>query len=46
MVQMHHNPGICGARMYRSDCPCLRNSSKERKPVLHCEEFDNSEPRA
>ena len=42
MVQINNNSGICGTCIYRSDCLYLRKSAKEGKPVLHCEEFDDS----
>jgi hypothetical protein len=41
MVQIPNNLGICGTCMYRSDCLYLKKRSKEGKPVLYCEEFDD-----
>jgi len=45
MAQTPNNQGICETCMCRSDCLYLRNSSKEGRPVLHCEEFDDSSSR-
>jgi len=42
MVQELNARGICVTCIYRSDCLSLKNSMKEGKPVLHCEEFDDS----
>jgi len=45
MDQELNAQGICGTCIYRSDCLSLKNSMKEGRPVLHCEEFDNSASR-
>jgi len=42
MVQELNDRGICGTCIYRSGCLSLRNSMKEGKPILHCEEFGES----
>lgn len=42
MVQELVDRGICGTCIYPSNCLSLKNSMKEGKPVLHCEEFDDS----
>ena len=42
MVQELNAQGICGTCIYRSDCLSLKNSMKEGKPVLNCEQFDDS----
>ena len=42
MVQELNDLGICGTCVYRSGCIYLRNSMKEGKPILQCEEFDGS----
>ena len=42
MVQERNAQGLCGTCIYRSDCHSLKNNMKEGKPVLHCEEFDDS----
>ena len=45
MVQKLNDRGICGTCIYQSDCFYLKNNIKERKPILYCEEFDDSETR-
>ena len=45
MVQELNDRGLCGTCIYRSDCLSLRNSMKEGKPILYCEEFDDSASR-
>ena len=42
MVQEMSFQGICVTCNNRSECLSLRNSLKEGKPVLQCEEFDCS----
>ena len=42
MVQKLNDRGICGTYNYRSECLSYKNSMKEERPVLHCEEFDDS----
>jgi hypothetical protein len=42
MVQEMSFQGICVSCNYRSECLSLRNSLIEDKPVLQCEEFDDS----
>lgn len=42
MVQKLDVREICNGCAYRSNCISLKNSKKQRKPVLHCEEFDDS----
>ena len=42
MLQERNAQGLCGTCIYRSDCLSLKNSMKEGKPVLYCEEFDDS----
>ena len=41
MVQELGDRGVCSTCIYRSNCLSLKNSMKEGKPVLHCEEFDD-----
>lgn len=43
MDQELNAQGICGTCIYRSKCLSMKNNMKERKPVLQCEEFDDSE---
>ena len=42
MVQKLNDRGICGTYNYRSECLSYKNSMKEERPVLHCEEFNDS----
>ena len=42
MVQKFNDFGICSTCVYRSGCIYLRDSMKEGKPVLQCEEFNSS----
>ncbi len=42
MVQKLNDRGICDTCIYRSDCLSLKNSMKEGRSVLYCEEFDTS----
>lgn len=42
MVQELNARGLCDTCIYRSDCLSLKNSMKEGKSVLYCEEFDDS----
>lgn len=42
MVQELNDLGICSNCVHRSGCVYLRNSAKEGKPILQCEEFDGS----
>ena len=42
MIQELNDLGICGTCIYSSHCLSLKNSIKEGKPVLYCEEFDDS----
>ena len=42
MVQELNARGLCDTCIYRSDCLSLKNSMKEGRSVLYCEEFDIS----
>ena len=45
MGQKLSDRGICGTCIYRSDCFYLKHSMKEGKPIMQCEEFDDSKSR-
>jgi len=42
MTQEQHHRGICDTCIYRSGCLSLENSIKEGKPILQCEQFEDS----
>jgi len=43
MVVKLNARGICGTCINQSDCFSLKRNMKERKSIIHCEEFDDSE---
>lgn len=42
MDQELNSDGICSTCNFRSECLSYKNSKKLGRPVLHCEEFDDS----
>jgi len=42
MINKLNSEGICGTCNHRSECLSFKNSMKEGRPVLHCEEFETS----
>lgn len=40
MIQELNGQGLCGNCIYKSSCFSLKNSLKQKRQILYCEEFE------